>query len=159
MIRRTYGRIGKKSLSFLQIAVIITTLSLVLSLHMPSEAQNWRISDENSLAYATKPACSNNSVFCLIHMYSHNYNIDTDIAIRIAECESHLNYMAKNTGSTASGVYQITRGTFLDGIKKRSLEWEENDVFDAHKNIDMALWYMSKGQYWRWDASSNCWKI
>ena len=67
-------------------------------------------------------------------------------AVRIARCESGLNPRAKNPSpsSSASGVFQIIRGT-----------WRANaspgmDVFNAQDNIEVAyrIWLRS-GRSWR----------
>ena len=83
--------------------------------------------------------------------------VDPELAVRIAECESGLDPFASNPHSTASGVFQITKATFEDAIKLQFTDWVWYSVFDAHKNIEVAMWYMSENQYWRWNASQHCW--
>ena len=76
--------------------------------------------------------------------------LDPIRVLRIAQCESSLNPKAKHKVSSASGLFAFTTATFKEGIKKRNLDWKAEDVFDVEKNTDMALWYMSKGDWKRW---------
>jgi soluble lytic murein transglycosylase-like protein len=96
----------------------------------PSEAQNWRI----------KPACPENDVHCLIHQYSHKYGVNTDTAIRIAECESNFDTYARNPNSTASGVYQFVSTTFEN--------YCTGDVFNPHNNIQCFMELYHKHPNW-----------
>jgi hypothetical protein len=78
---------------------------------------------------------------------------DPDMAVKVAFCESSLNPNAKSKGSTASGLFQIIRGTWK-GYKCG------DNPFDPDQNIACARKiYLRNG--WgstaSWDASSNCW--
>lgn len=79
-------------------------------------------------------------------------------ARRIAFCESSNNPLARNKYSSASGIFAFTRATWLEGIKKRKLNWTAEDVFDAEKNIDMAIWLYKKYGDKPWFNSNKCWK-
>lgn len=87
---------------------------------------------------------------------ANDFPIETIMAI--ARCESGFNPNAKNKSSSASGVLQFTRTTFLEGIRRRQLDWTWEDVFDYKKNIDMGIWFIKQGEISRWNASKNCWK-
>jgi soluble lytic murein transglycosylase-like protein len=78
--------------------------------------------------------------------------LDAERLIAIAKCESGLNPLAEHHISTASGVFQFTRPTWADGIKWRGLDWTLPDRFDANKNIDMAVWFMARGEWERWEC-------
>ena len=65
-------------------------------------------------------------------------------AVRIAKCESGFNPSAKNRRSSASGVFQIIRGTFAAHASPGM------NVFNASDNIEVAyrIWLRS-GKSWR----------
>lgn len=81
---------------------------------------------------------------------AQEYGVPVEEALDIAFCESSFNPNAKNPNSSAVGLYQFLSGTFLEGVKKRNLDWTLDDRYDPKKNIDMAMWMMSRGEYWRW---------
>lgn len=85
-----------------------------------------------------------------IRKQANENNIDPEIAHDVAACESEFRADVKNKKSSATGVFQFTRATFMEGIKNRGLDWEWSDVKDPINNIDMAMYYMKKGQYMRW---------
>ena len=92
-----------------------------------------------------------------IFMQSQTAGVDFTLALEIARAESNFDWRAKNPDSSATGVYQFTTATFLDGIKWRKLGWTLKDRTDYIKNIDMAMWFMQKKQYWRWNESKPKW--
>lgn len=71
-------------------------------------------------------------------------------AYSIAMCESSLNPTAKNQNSSASGLFQIIRGT-----------WSEagctGDVFNEDDNIVCAKRLYDKQGLKPWKASKGCW--
>lgn len=114
----------------------------------------------NDLKLATAHSRSEyDDIIAMIVDLSEEYGVDTATSLRIAKCESGYSSLAKNPNSSASGVYQITYFTFLDGIKRRKLDWIPGDVFNAYKNIDMAMWFIARGEISRWNASKYCWDI
>jgi hypothetical protein len=60
-----------------------------------------------------------------IALQSLIYDVDTDTALRIANCESEYKYNAKNKHSTATGIYQILRGSWNDEWGDR-LNYKDN---------------------------------
>lgn len=116
---------GLSPTDFVGIIVILLFMGLVLhtlapsvhrpTLEMPSEAQR----------YYTKEACDNTE--CWIVHYANQYNVDSTIAIRIAHCESSMDVYARNTNSTASGLYQFIESTFAN--------YCSGNVFNEHDNI------------------------
>lgn len=78
---------------------------------------------------------------------------DPGMAVHVAFCESSLNPTAKSKGSTASGLFQIIRGTW-NGYKCG------DNPFDPDQNIACARKiYLRNG--WgssaSWEASKPCW--
>lgn len=69
--------------------------------------------------------------------------------IKIARVESTFKPYAKNPVSTASGLFQITRGTFNGSCK--------GDVFDVETNIRCAYKLYSKRGFQPWYSSSKNW--
>jgi hypothetical protein len=95
---------------------------------------------------------SRENVINLIKIYFSRDEVDG--ALAVAKCESGFNAKAKNPNSSASGVFQIIRGTF----KQFKCE---GDVFSAEDNIKCARkiydyyggrWSTSGG----WEASAHC---
>ena len=77
-------------------------------------------------------------------------NVEIKTALRIANCESGFRADAKNPVSTASGLWQFTEGTFLDGIRWRGLNWNLDDRFNVDKSTDMAMWFVKREGWGRW---------
>lgn len=78
---------------------------------------------------------------------------DPDMAVKVAFCESSLNPNAKHTNSSASGLFQIIKGTW------RGYKCGDNQ-FDPDQNIECARKiYLRNG--WgstaSWAASKPCW--
>lgn len=79
-----------------------------------------------------------------------DYGVDVNTALRIAKAESGYNALAKNPISSAAGVYQITRATADETSQRMGNGWGYKDVYNAERNIEMAMYLMSKGEFWRW---------
>jgi Transglycosylase SLT domain len=68
--------------------------------------------------------------------------IDTETALRIAQCESSFNEYAANANSSAKGLYQFTDTTWAY-IKA------DGHQFDADENIKQFLiWYPLHPDWW-----------
>ena len=90
----------------------------------------------------------------LIRTKAREVGFDEDLLVRISFCESGHDPKIKNQqGSSASGLFQITKATQIDAEKVLG----KKDVFDAEDNIDMALYFLLKGQLGRWSESKHCW--
>lgn len=77
-----------------------------------------------------------------IRAAAHEYGLDPDQAVMIAQCESSLNERASNPSSTAKGVYQFTDGTWAQ-IKAQGHQ------FDADENIkQFMIWYPIHPDWW-----------
>lgn len=79
------------------------------------------------------------------------YGVDAEYAKKISFCESSNKPNAVNwQGSSASGLYMFTTGTWQDGLRWRGLDWSLDDRFDAEKSTDMAMWFVAKEGWGRW---------
>jgi len=89
----------------------------------------------------------------IIGIKALEFRVDANRALAIANCESRLNPNAVNLqGSSAAGLWMIIDSTMLEGIKNRGLDWSLEDKFDPWKATDMAMWYMAKNQWSRWEC-------
>lgn len=105
------------------------------------------------------------SVVEAISQAAQAYGVPPELLFDIALQESGFNPTLKNPDpqSTASGLFQFTRGT-LDTAKNYSqmpnstLQWpQEADVFDPQFNATLAAYLIKNGQLGRWDASKPVW--
>lgn len=85
----------------------------------------------------------------MIRRVSNEVGVDSDLMLRIAKCESGFNPLSKNKGSTASGVYQFIKSTWV--------RYGEGSVFDPLANITAAVKLVKKNGTRDWLASSGCW--
>lgn len=83
----------------------------------------------------------------LITEKSVEHGLDPRITVRIARCESSLRPEAKNKYSSARGLYQITLATQKEAEKSMKRKF---DVYKPEENIEIAFYFMRKGQWRRW---------
>src|SRR3990167_5091733 len=84
-------------------------------------------------------------------------DIDPQLALAVAFCESRLNPGAKNPNSTASGIFQFIRSTWKSTLERMKLP-VSLDVFDADVNIRAGVWLMKQdGAMTHWFPSADCW--
>jgi len=110
------------------------------------------------------------------------YEVDPNLALKIAECESQFkNVCNYQYGCIAGiGIYQIVMGTFRETIERMVIERggiflttfpdegiavhfsnSSPVIFSPHNiqdNINAAIWMMSEGEFWRWSQSEKCWR-
>ena len=85
-------------------------------------------------------------------------DIDPQLALAVALCESRLDPGAKNPNSTASGIFQFIRSTWKSTLERMKLP-VNLDVFDADVNIRVGVWLMKQdGAMTHWYPSADCWK-
>lgn len=107
----------------------------------------------------TSPAASTHSVVIfkkspsqrelVIEYIAHRAQQSTTpvrLALDIAECESQFDPLAQNKNSTASGVYQFTKGTWW--------AYCEGDVFNYKDNIDCFFKLYNRFPSW-WECSPS----
>lgn len=83
-----------------------------------------------------------------------SYHIDPALFLRVARCESGLKPMAKNTESTASGIFQFLDSTFSSQLAKYGMTGEKNDPL---VQIELAAKMIADGGLSHWNASKSCW--
>ena len=71
-----------------------------------------------------------------------------DWALRIIECESHGDPLAKNPASTASGLFQHLASLWDE--RATAAGWGGADVFDPLANIAVAAWLLDTGGPGHW---------
>lgn len=80
---------------------------------------------------------------------------------KIAECESHFDLKAKNPNSSASGEFQITKGTWESyGKRLWGDDWVLKDKFSTD-NRELAWYIYTEYGTNDWEAdkkSYDCWK-
>lgn len=75
------------------------------------------------------------------------FGASAETMLAIAKCESGLNPSAKNRTSSASGVFQIIKGTWEANTEA---DWSER--FDARTNIDTAYTIWSRSGTGPWEC-------
>ena len=73
-------------------------------------------------------------------------------AIKVAKCESGLNPNAKNKHSTASGVFQIIKGTWIGNRKAMGLDTDLSLRFNAEENIKTAKYIYDHRNWQPWEC-------
>lgn len=109
---------------------------IAIELDMPPEA-------------STSPV---DAIKTLITKYSLEYGINSIVALNIARAESELNPLAKNKNSSASGLFQIIKGTY-----KHFKCGDFKDVFLPEENIKCAIKIMKTSGFHHWNASRDIW--
>jgi hypothetical protein len=89
----------------------------------------------------------------LIRIHSASYGLDPFLPLAIAKCESGYRWDAKNSSSTAAGVFQYLSGTWANTSAGRL----GLSAFDADANIRMAVTNIAVHGTDAWNASKPCW--
>lgn len=101
-----------------------------------------------------------------IRLVARNYGVDEILALRIANVESEFRNVCNSGGCIYGiGVFQIVQSTFDEAVEKMYVDYSELGYelsgispYNIKDNIDVAIYMMSRGEYWRWNASKSCWK-
>lgn len=87
------------------------------------------------------------------------HNVDSNQALEIARCESHLRQFDKNgeilrgvQNPADVGVFQINEFYHLE--KSKTLGY---DIYTTRGNIEYAMWLMTKEGVRPWKYSHACW--
>ena len=124
---------------------MLTTLSMLAGALFTLQAQLTII--ETAEATSTPPIVL--TVEDKIRAKAVENGFDPDLLVRIAKAESNLVPTAKNPTSSASGLFQIIKGTW------QAFECE-GEVFNEDDNIECAMKIMHSGPH-HWNASKNNW--
>lgn len=96
----------------------------------------------------------------LIFKYADQYEIDRDLALSVAQCESELKTTAIGDGGRARGVYQFHRPTF-DLLSRKM--GEKLDYKNTEDNIKLAMWAFSTDRGFHWSCykkiTSSGWNV
>ena len=78
---------------------------------------------------------------------------------RIASCESSNDPKVKNPNpnSSATGLFQFTKGTWKDGCKQLGVDWDLEDRKDVEKSTVMTIHFINRGEISRWNETRHCW--
>lgn len=91
----------------------------------------------------------------IIREYAAKNGADPERAVKIAWCESGFKPSAKNSSSTASGLFQFLTSTWQSQSVKYGVTTEKNDPYGQ---IELATKIMADQGYGRWKASESCWR-
>ena len=104
-----------------------------------------------------KPATSNATnkeiIKGLIRYIAKQESVDPDLAVRVAECESSINPVAKHLnddGSCDRGLFQINN--------KWHPEVSDEDAYDIVKSTRFFCKAFKEGRLEWWNATKSCWK-
>ena len=96
---------------------------------------------------------SRDEVQALIKHYANLYNVDVEMSLSIANCESGFTYDAHNPADPNSGsygTYQFQLATF----EMFAEEMEEDlDIHNPEDNIKLANWAFSTGKLSHWSCA------
>jgi hypothetical protein len=101
----------------------------------------------------TEEAKTENEIIDLIKKTAKKYNIDEELAVRVAKCESGLNPKAININAPDSidrGLYQIN--------SKWHPEVTEEQAFNIQFSINFFCEAVKNGYIRWWKASQKCWE-
>lgn len=114
---------------------------LLLTVFIPKPVHNQEYIYPKEPVTITEPSIED--VKAEIIRQANIYGVDVNAALRIGFCESSYRWNAKNPHSSATGVYQWTKGTW---------KWikAEGDRLDYKENIkQFFLWYPKYPQWWQ----------
>src|SRR3990167_1171852 len=85
----------------------------------------------------------------LIDYYSDFYGTDKELTHAIAYCESQYDPIAKNSSSTAEGVFQFIDSTWT--------KYCTGNKLDPNDNTNCGVRLISESQVGHWNESVTCW--
>ncbi len=100
-----------------------------------------------------------------IYYWSQRYGVDSVKAYFIAQCESGPNLENKchvvsldpyqEDRNQGAGIYKITPSTWKETLDRMGIV--DGDLMDTSLNVQLAIFLMIHGEYWRWNQSMHCW--
>jgi len=96
----------------------------------------------------------------LVAVASKKYEVDLNLALKIARCESNLRQFNAKTGqvlrgrqnSADVGIFQINERYHLKQSKDLGY-----DIYKAGDNVEYAMYLLDKDGSRHWKASQKCW--
>jgi len=88
-----------------------------------------------------------------VRLYAIEHNVDQSLALNIACAESNFKADARNSTSSAGGVYQYIDSTWAS---YSSMYWghgHSRQKLNANDNIELTMWVLSKYGTADWNAS------
>lgn len=82
-------------------------------------------------------------------------NVDPDLLVKIARCESGLRPEAKNSLSTASGIFQFLTSTFISQAQARGFPTDDKNSVEVQAGLAAEM--IADGGIGHWNASRTCW--
>ena len=145
---------------------MISLLIALLTLNAPKEYQSiypappvnsYKVIDPCSLKDIT---CEENIEEIIERVCQENGFTEVEKLKRIASCESSNDPKVKNPNpnSSATGLFQFTKGTWQDGCKQLGVDWDLEDRKDVEKATVMTIHFIGRGEISRWNETRHCWR-
>ena len=152
---------------------ILLALLLYPRLDTPKEYQSLHLSPPVT-SYETIDPCSLKDITCdnqeesqkeenieeiIERVCQENGFTEIEKLKRIASCESSNDPKVKNPNpnSSATGLFQFTKGTWQDGCKQLGVDWDLEDRKDVEKATVMTIHFIGRGEISRWNETRHCW--
>jgi soluble lytic murein transglycosylase-like protein len=128
---------------------IITGLLIALGVSSttPADIMVPKLADTAQALYDSRPTSTPE----LIHFWSSVYGVDGDKAVKIARAESGLVCTAKSASSSATGLFQVIKGT------KKAFGCE-GEMVNCEDNIICAMKILKTSGDHHWDESRAGWQ-
>lgn len=120
--------------TFIKILIVIGITYLVFKLPV-------------AIAFAPEVPIEQQSVERQIVYYANLYGFDSEIGLKVAECESNFSNKAIGDSGKSKGIFQFQKETFNRHSKQMG---ETLDYTSAHDQIKLAMWSMSNGNAREW---------
>ena len=91
----------------------------------------------------------------LIRRHARAFDVDPELPLAIAQCESGFRWNAANTRSSARGVFQYLSGTWRSTPEGR----KGTSVLNTDAHVRMAVAHIAKLGTAPWNASRSCWAV
>lgn len=104
-----------------------------------------------------------NEIKDYITEWSDFFDVDVELALKIAECETHFRNICNEKYGCIAGIgpLQLVTSTFIETTGRIEAEYGgvigDPDVYNYKHNILHGLFLQSKAEYWRWESTHKCW--
>ena len=127
------------------------------SIYPAPPVNSYKVIDYCSLKDIT---CEENIEEIIERVCQENGFTEVEKLKRIASCESSNDPKVKNPNpnSSATGLFQFTKGTWQDGCKQLGVDWDLEDRKDVEKSTVMTIHFIGRGEISRWNETRHCWR-